>query len=157
MTNRVCNKCKIPKQLDSFPKNKRFPLGRAYTCSLCMKDILAAYRKDNPEKRRQTVKNTNDRRRKAINKWKRENKDKMGVYRTRRRAVKKGNGGSHTVAEWRAILSDANHACKHCGRTDVKLTKDHIIPLTKGGTDNASNLQPLCFSCNSRKGNRYEW
>ena len=34
------------------------------------------------------------------------------------------------------------------------LTVDHIIPLSKGGTDHLENLQLLCGACNSLKGNK---
>ena len=37
---------------------------------------------------------------------------------------------------------------------DMKqMTKDHILPLSKGGADHLSNLQPMCSDCNGEKGN----
>lgn len=38
--------------------------------------------------------------------------------------------------------------------TIVMLTKDHIIPTSRGGSDEVENLQPMCQPCNERKGNR---
>lgn len=46
--------------------------------------------------------------------------------------------------------------CVRCG-THEDLTVDHIVPISKGGADDPddiSNLQTLCKSCNSSKGNR---
>jgi hypothetical protein len=43
--------------------------------------------------------------------------------------------------------------CKVCGSIE-SLTLDHVLPLSRGGTDEPDNLQILCRSCNSRKGAR---
>jgi 5-methylcytosine-specific restriction endonuclease McrA len=39
---------------------------------------------------------------------------------------------------------------------EVMLTVDHIHPLSRGGPDKVSNLQPMCIHCNGAKGNRTE-
>lgn len=53
----------------------------------------------------------------------------------------------------RSLLKSGKKAdgkCAACG-TKGKMTKDHIIPLSRGGTDFAYNLQPMCLGCNIRK------
>jgi 5-methylcytosine-specific restriction endonuclease McrA len=72
-------------------------------------------------------------------------------------------GGSYTRGEWDELQSRFPR-CPGCDRAwkDIRplgqrkspITIDHIIPLSRGGTNHVSNLQPLCASCNSRKGNR---
>lgn len=64
--------------------------------------------------------------------------------------------GSHTKEEWQAILARYGNRCLCCevSGVDVPLTRDHVVPLSKGGTDFASNLQPLCERCNSAKGDQ---
>ena len=51
------------------------------------------------------------------------------------------------------VLKDAKFRCVLCGvSADTKaLEVDHIIPRNKGGTDDISNLQALCYSCNAMK------
>ncbi|MFD1071907.1 HNH endonuclease [Longispora fulva] len=40
------------------------------------------------------------------------------------------------------------------GHSAQALTADHVIPKSKGGTDDRSNLAVLCHSCNSAKRDR---
>jgi 5-methylcytosine-specific restriction endonuclease McrA len=40
--------------------------------------------------------------------------------------------------------------CAYCGKHDP-FTKDHVIPKSRGGSDDKSNLVWCCHSCNSKK------
>ena len=51
------------------------------------------------------------------------------------------------------IFKRDDYQCKKCGTTE-NLSIDHIMPFSKGGITEESNLQTLCRSCNSRKGAR---
>jgi ATP adenylyltransferase len=51
------------------------------------------------------------------------------------------------------VLANAKKRCLLCGTPDhIKpLEVDHIVPRNLGGTDDMSNLQALCYSCNAMK------
>ncbi|WP_413828870.1 HNH endonuclease [Methanobrevibacter sp. UBA412] len=56
-----------------------------------------------------------------------------------------------TLTKRTLVLERDNYTCQMCGRDrydGVKLEVDHIIPVLKGGSDDISNLQTLCFDCN---------
>jgi len=84
------------------------------------------------------------------------NNPKRKHYSNRYLARKKGAVGFHTFTQWMARVEYFGWACVYCGveLTEKTLTKDHFIPLAKGGTDFTSNLVPACKSCNCRKGGR---
>lgn len=56
--------------------------------------------------------------------------------------------------EWHRILAAYRHRCVYCGKRSNRLTQDHILPVSKGGKTEPSNIVPACKSCNSRKGDR---
>lgn len=50
------------------------------------------------------------------------------------------------------VFAKCGSKCGKCGRLDT-LTIDHIIPLSKGGSNHIDNLQVLCMRCNQKKRN----
>lgn len=86
-------------------------------------------------------------------KWQAANRDKSNAKTHRRRTRKTNAGGSFTASEWRKLCKRYDGRCLRCGEK-TKLTADHVIPVSKGGSSNISNIQPLCLSCNSSKGNK---
>lgn len=82
-----------------------------------------------------------------------------GKAQTRRRVLirltrKSKAGGSYTTKQWKQLCAQYDYRCLACGKqfTFEELTVDHVVPISKGGTSNIENLQPLCLSCNQSKG-----
>lgn len=61
--------------------------------------------------------------------------------------------GKYSQKEWMELLENYKRTCPACGmgEPDVLLTPDHIIPISKGGLNYISNIQPLCLTCNLKK------
>lgn len=51
------------------------------------------------------------------------------------------------------VLRRDGHTCRYCGRAapEVRLTVDHVVPVTLGGSDAPENLVTACSPCNSGK------
>jgi hypothetical protein len=56
----------------------------------------------------------------------------------------------------RELFCRDRHLCAYCGKIhpDSKLTRDHVIPKSKGGKDIWTNVVTACGSCNSKKDDR---
>lgn len=73
--------------------------------------------------------------------------------RNRLKSILNNQGLGHTYGEWELLKKQYNYTCPCCNLSEpeIKLTEDHIIPLSKGGSDLIENLQPLCLKCNMKK------
>lgn len=95
--------------------------------------------------------------------WSKRNKEKLAAKSIdnmhRGRVISPDLAGHFTLDEWNAMLDEYDHRCGYCGVGGVRLDRDHIVPLSRGGRHDASNIIPACRSCNMRKGTRLpdEW
>ncbi len=85
--------------------------------------------------------------------YRKTHKKERVLWNNRRRIRKLNAGGSHTIGEWENLKAQYNWTCPSCNKKEsaISLTRDHIVPLVKGGSDNIENIQPLCRSCNAKK------
>jgi 5-methylcytosine-specific restriction endonuclease McrA len=64
-------------------------------------------------------------------------------------------GGKHSPEEIQEILAFQKRRCLYCNSrfTDAcRPSKDHLLPVTEGGTNSALNIVLACKSCNSSRG-----
>lgn len=67
---------------------------------------------------------------------------------------------------FRSVVSNAvlfardNYTCQYCGRhrnelkKKERLTREHVKPLSRGGTDTWDNVTTACSTCNHKKGDK---
>lgn len=77
-------------------------------------------------------------------------------YNEAYRARKLNAIGSFSPSEWNGLKERFGFMCLCCKKCEpeIKLCADHIVPLSKGGDNFISNIQPLRASCNARKWNK---
>jgi 5-methylcytosine-specific restriction endonuclease McrA len=84
--------------------------------------------------------------------WPKKYPDKARQFWRRKRAIRQGAPGYHTLADVERIRLAQKNCCAYCRRKlGKKFHVDHIQPLSRDGTDWPNNLQIVCGSCNSRK------
>ena len=54
----------------------------------------------------------------------------------------------------RNVFQRDGHRCQYCGCLAERLSIDHVIPRSRGGSDVWENVTTACMPCNVRKGNR---
>lgn len=85
--------------------------------------------------------------------WRREHPESHRIQNAARRArLANGRTSGISIDDIRRLPRE----CAYCGRSDVDLTLDHRMPLSRGGLHEIGNLVWACSSCNSRKSARDE-
>lgn len=174
--DRVCFRCKVEKPQAQFAKPKR--LGG--WCRECQAAYSREYYKKNKDrllakcKVYHKVKMSGDPEyRQAHNernaKWREENRTKANALKTewrrknprshaaheaKRRAAKKNCEGSHTARDVEVIFKRQGGKCAYCQRTVNEYHVDHVMPLSRGGSNGPENLAIACPTCNLKKNNK---
>lgn len=92
--------------------------------------------------------------REAIRQWYKKHPEKTTEYRHKRRAARYSVPCTLTIEQWQILLEVWYHRCAYCERGNIKLTQDHVVPISRGGAHAMSNVVPACSLCNSKKGTK---
>lgn len=159
ITYKRCSKCGEWRSPESFYKDKRTRDGLFSACKNCHADSVKRYIESNHEQHiaRQKAYFSNpeilEKKHKRDRAWKKNNPVAVRIYNNKRRSLKKNSSGSFSEDEWKEIKIKYNYTCLSCGKREpeIKLTIDHVTPLSMGGSNTVDNIQPLCGLCNCRK------
>lgn len=157
---KTCSRCKEKKSFDQYAPNKQTKSGYDAYCRPCKAEKRKQYYEQNKERERTQNRQWHLEHRPWLDPTKREyhNAWRRAADRTieyaDRRALEINAEGRYTLEEWYALCEKYGNKCLGCGRPDVKLTQDHVVPLSRGGSNWITNIQPLCMPCNASKGVR---
>lgn len=93
-------------------------------------------------------------------KWRLQNPDAARAIKNRRRAREHSAEGTHTAADITRQHKCQKGRCHWCGvKVGKKYHVDHVVPLSRGGSNDPANLVISCHSCNESKGAKlpHEW
>jgi len=117
------------------------------------KERIKEYYEENKERIKEYYEDNKEQIAEYFKKYREENPDKCREKERRYRARKNNAEGNFSEKEFKQKLIFYHYRCCHCG-TDLTKTdyqRDHIQPLSKGGSNYIDNIQPLCEHCNLSK------
>ena len=85
--------------------------------------------------------------------WRKDNPLKAKTHDDNKKAKRLGAKGSHTLEQWLSKVAFFGWRCVYCKKelTQETLTKEHMLPLVRGGSNWVANLAPACQHCNATK------
>lgn len=92
--------------------------------------------------------------------WRAANPERTRTNIANAKARRRGAPGSFTTEQWVAKVEAYANRCHWCGEVVTgRPQKNHVIPVTKGGSNNIGNIVPSCPSCNRHKSAKlpHEW
>lgn len=177
---KVCKKCNEWKSYSEFHKDKNVKDGHVSQCKECRNLHRKEYYINNKEKHNQYKLDNVESIKSYNKKYQKENIEKLKESNKRYAKTDKGRAKQYRGAVKRRsykqkvsfqpherleILERDNWNCQCCGikvhdrstgdwNTYDKAHIDHIIPISKGGNSEPSNLQVLCRTCNLSKSDK---
>lgn len=154
MNEIICDTCTKLRPISKFGLVSHGENGKKYhrhTCHYCRNSRYYGSKERAPAS--EVLK---EERRVIINKrnkdWRENNKEKWSVINRLQQHKRRALGAINST-EWIAKVALLKNECQACFKTEpeVKITIDHITPVSKGGTNHIDNLQPLCMTCNQKK------
>lgn len=165
----ICKACKreIDRVYHEANREQRLVVLRAYAAKNAVRANARAktWREQNPERYRALMKASVARRREkyAANpephrehrrRYGRRHPERVRAMNQQRRARKLAATGFYTADEWMRLCRWFGMKCLCCGKRR-RLTVDHVVPFSQGGTNMIENIQPLCIACNCSKRDRH--
>lgn len=154
-SSKACRACGQSKALSDFRKGR--------VCRDCERERNRTYRQRKPEKAREAGRHYRQANRQELaakaRRWREANPDYNAEWFRRNPGMRSkywrayealrlnAPGDGATLSE---LISEHGPLCYLCGTAEA-ITVEHMIPLSRGGSNERENLRPACKSCNSSK------
>lgn len=157
-----CSRCQCELAIEAFHVDKGHADGRASCCKACRALWVASRKSEVTVYNAQYYTQHKGHRLNQIHEYQKRHPEVKVKYRHQYRARKHHALGAHTLADLVAIFENQQGRCHYCGTQLVASCDghfDHVVPLARGGTDNADNIVFACRACNWSKHDRTpeEW
>ncbi len=126
---KICGKCGVEKPLTTEFFNLLSTGTWRGTCKVCMAKNTKAHYERNP--------------------------DKVKARASQYNKLKKGVGGKFSLQDIQKIRESLHDKCSYCGMPlNGGGEVDHMLPISRGGSNDPSNLTLACRTCNRDKTNK---